>query len=65
MSLNSVRVLGRRTKRTDLKPTSSILSAVATAWELDASRLAAKVAEKGAGRQERQINGELRSTPLL
>jgi hypothetical protein len=61
MSLGSIRMLGRRTKRLDLKPVNSILSAVVTAWDLDVSRrAAAKDGEKGAGRKEGQTNREPR-----
>src|SRR5271165_1746758 len=42
------------TKRADLKPTNSIMSAVATAWDLDVRRRAAKIGVKDAGREERQ-----------
>jgi len=56
MSLNRVRILGRRTQGTDLKPVNSILSAVATAWDLDVRRRAAKIGEKGASRKELQTN---------
>ena len=58
MSLNRVRILGLRPNGTDLKPANSILSAVTTAWDLDVSRRAAKIWEKGAGRKERQTNRE-------
>ena len=56
MSLNSVLILGRRMLGTDLRPANSILSAVATAWDLDVSRRAAKIGEKGASRKELQTN---------
>jgi len=47
-------------KPDDLKPTNSIMSAVATAWDLDVRRRAAKVGVKDAGREKRQTNREPR-----
>jgi hypothetical protein len=65
MGLKNVCSLRHRPLRNDPKPANSIVSAVATAWDLDISRKAAKVAEKADALQKQQITPRPPSSPRL